>query len=71
MNEMAKVLILFGGIFILTGLLLLLFGKIPGIGRLPGDIVIKKENFTFYFPLATSLLLSLILSLIFQFINRR
>ena len=71
MNEMAKVLILFGGILILTGLLLLLFGKIPGIGRLPGDIVIKKENFTFYFPLATSFLLSLILSLIFQFINRR
>ena len=71
MNEMAKILILFGGILIFTGLVLLLFGKIPGIGKLPGDIMIKKENFTFYFPLATSLLISLVLSLIFNFINRR
>ena len=71
MNEIAKILILFGGILIFTGLLLLLFGKIPGIGKLPGDIIIKRENFTFYFPLATSILVSIILSLIFYFINRR
>ena len=71
MNEMAKILIFVGGIFIFAGVLLLFLGKIPGVGRLPGDILIKRENFTFYFPLATSILLSVILSLIFYFINRR
>lgn len=71
MNEMAKILIFAGGIFILAGVVLLALEKIPGIGKLPGDIIIKRENFTFYFPLATSILLSVILSLVFYFINRR
>jgi len=44
---------------------------VPFIGRLPGDIFIQKKNFTFYFPLATSLLLSAILSVLFYFLNRR
>ena len=71
MNDIAKILILVGGICVVAGIVLLFLGKIPGIGRLPGDIIIKKDNFTFYFPLATSLLLSIVLSLIFYFINRR
>ena len=71
MNEMAKILIFIGSICILAGAVLLLLGKIPGFGKLPGDIVIKRENFTFYFPIATSLLISIIMSLIFYFINRR
>jgi hypothetical protein len=45
--------------------------KLPWIGRLPGDILIKKENYTFYFPLMTCILVSGILSLIFYFIFRR
>ncbi len=71
MSEMAKVLIVMGGFLILAGMILLVLGKFPGIGRLPGDILIKKENFTFYFPLATCLLLSLIMSLIMIFFRRR
>lgn len=71
MNETARLLILLGCVLIFAGSLLLLLGKIPGLGRLPGDIIIKKENFTFYFPLATSILLSIILSLLFYFLNRR
>ena len=71
MNEIAKLLIGIGALLIVAGILLALAGKIPGVGRLPGDILIKKDNFTFYFPLATSLLISLILSLIFIFLNRR
>lgn len=66
-----KFLILLGLIVAAVGALLLFSGKIPWIGRLPGDIMIQRRNFTFYFPLATSILLSLILTLIFWIIGRR
>jgi len=63
-QQVGKVLI-FAGIFIVILGVLFLFGdKIPFLGKLPGDIYIKKKNFTFYFPIVTSLLLSLIISLI-------
>jgi hypothetical protein len=58
-------LIILGGLIALAGVILLLAHKIPYIGRLPGDIYVKKENFTFYFPLTTSIVVSIILSLIF------
>lgn len=66
-----KFFIVLGLIVTAIGGLLLLSGKIPWVGRLPGDILIQKKNFTFYFPLATSILLSLILTLIFWLIGRR
>lgn len=53
------------------GFVLLLTGKIPWIGRLPGDFYFKGKNVTFYFPLATSLLISLILTLILWLITRK
>ncbi len=71
MNDFAKIFIFFGIILLGTGALMLFLGKLPGIGRLPGDILIKKENFTFYFPVTTSLIISVILSLLFFFFNRR
>jgi uncharacterized protein HemY len=52
------------------GLVLLLFQKTPFLGKLPGDILIKKENFTFYFPLATSIIISIIISLILYLIGK-
>ena len=64
MPGLGKSLIIVGLLIALVGVLLTLAGKLPWIGRLPGDIVIKRENFTFYFPLATSIILSIILSLI-------
>ncbi len=65
-------IILFTGLFIaVIGFIIMLSGKISWIGRLPGDILIKKKNFTFYFPLATSILLSIILSLILYLVSRR
>jgi hypothetical protein len=64
-SDLARFLILLGGILVVLGLALLLLPKIPGLGRLPGDIIIKRENFTVYFPLGTCILVSLILSLIF------
>lgn len=68
---MQKLLIIAGSVLIVIGLLWHFLAKIPFLGRLPGDIVIRKENFTFYFPLATSLLLSAALSLVFWFFSRR
>ncbi len=66
-----KFLVILGIIIIALGGLLLLSGKIPWVGRLPGDIIIHRKNFTFYFPLATSILLSLLLTLIFWLLRRR
>ncbi len=71
MTEIAKSLILVGFVLIFVGLSFLVLGKIPGLGKLPGDILVKKENVTFYFPLATSLVISAILSLILFLWNRR
>jgi len=71
MQEIGKTLIIFGIILIGLGLILTFVNKIPFLGRLPGDIYIQKKNFTFYFPLATSVLLSIILSLIFWLWSRR
>lgn len=67
----AKLLIIFGVVLALLGGLLLVVGKIPFIGRLPGDIYIQRDNFTFYFPLATSLLISILLTLLFSLFSRR
>jgi len=63
-SQLGKMLILFGGVVVLVGVVLLSFGKIPFLGKLPGDIIIQKKDFTFYFPIVTSLLLSLLISLI-------
>jgi hypothetical protein len=63
-HQIGKILI-FGGIFLLLLGVLFFFGdKIPFLGKLPGDIYIKRKNFTFYFPIVTSILLSLLISLI-------
>ncbi len=66
-----KLLILFGFLMILVGGLLLLAGKIPWIGRLPGDFYIQKKNFSFYFPLTTSIIISIILTLLFFLFIRK
>ncbi len=70
-DSFARLLIMFGLILAAVGGLLLFIGKIPYIGKLPGDIYIQRRNFTFYFPLATSILLSIILTLLFSFFSRR
>mgnify|MGYP001626370414 CR=1 FL=1 len=70
MQPIGKFLIFAGALLILFGLLFSLSSKLP-FGRLPGDIIIRKGNFTFYFPLATSILLSIILTVIMYFLNKR
>ena len=70
-DSFARLLIMFGLILAAVGGLLLIIGKVPYIGKLPGDIFIQRRNFTFYFHLATSILLSIILTLLFSFFSRR
>ncbi|HET6935656.1 MAG TPA: DUF2905 domain-containing protein [Candidatus Angelobacter sp.] len=71
MAELGKLLLVLGGIIIAVGVVLLLAGRLNlPIGRLPGDIVYRGKHTTFYFPLATSILLSIILSLVLWLLNR-
>jgi hypothetical protein len=69
--HIGRVFIGLGIAMIAIGSVLLLSGKIPWIGRLPGDIMIQKKNFTFYFPLVTSILLSLLLTFLFWLFGKR
>ena len=78
MTDLGKVLLGFGLLLVAIGVILLLLGSVAGrapwIGRLPGDIYIQRGNWTFYFPLATSLLVSLLLTVLlslFSIFNRR
>jgi len=71
MDQLGKILMVIGISVLTLGALLWLGGKVPGIGKLPGDIIIKRGNFTFYFPLATSILVSIILSIILVLFRRR
>ncbi len=71
MSSFGKFLIVAGGLLVLLGIVLVLAGRahLP-IGRLPGDIVYRGKHTTFYFPLVTSILLSILLSLVLYLISR-
>jgi hypothetical protein len=70
MREMAKIIIVIGVVLVITGLTILFLKKLSFLGKLPGDILIKKKNFTFYFPLSTSIVVSVIVCLILYFISK-
>jgi len=70
MHEIGKMLMIFGGLIFAVGLLLLMGSKIPWLGRLPGDIVVHRRSFHFYFPITTSIILSIILTLILNLFRR-
>ena len=71
-RELGKLLLVFGLVLVVLGVVLALGPKLPGkLGRLPGDIIIRRDNFTFYFPLATCLLLSVIFSLALWLVGRK
>jgi len=71
MDSLGKLLILFGVVLALVGGLLLFLGKVPFLGRLPGDILIRRERWSFYFPLTTSIVISILLTLLFSLFSRR
>ncbi len=70
LSPLGRLLIVLGIGLLAAGLLLSLGGRIPGLGRLPGDIVVERAGFRFYFPLATSLLLSLLLTGVLWLLRR-
>ncbi len=70
MGDIAKIIILLGVFLVVIGVILLFIGKVPFLGKLPGDILIKKEHFTFYFPLTTGIIISILISLILYLIGK-
>jgi hypothetical protein len=73
LGTIGKLLIVVGLMIALVGVILILAGRFPGlkIGRLPGDIYVEREGWSFYFPLATSIVLSVIISLILWLVSRK
>ena len=72
MEQLGRVLMVFGAVILLLGVLLTFGDRLPfRFGRLPLDFHYQRDNFSFYFPLGTSILISVLLSLIFLLINRR
>jgi hypothetical protein len=71
MTELGKLLLILGGVIVVIGAALLVAGRLNlPLGRLPGDFVFRGKHTTFYFPLATSILLSIILSLVLWLLSR-
>ncbi len=70
MGEIARIIIVLGIVLVLVGLIMLFAQKLPFLGKLPGYILIRKERFTFYFPLATSIIISIIISVILYLIGK-
>lgn len=70
MNELGKFFVIFGAILILIGMLVMLMPKLPA-WKLPGDILIKKDNFILYIPIATSIIASIILTIILNLLLRK
>jgi hypothetical protein len=75
MSDLGKILLGFGLVLVILGVILLaagnLSGKAPWLGRLPGDFYIQRGNWTFYFPLATCIVISIILTILFSLFGRR
>ena len=70
MSDLGRTLIILGCLIAAAGVLLMLSGKLPWLGRLPGDIYVKKEHFSFFFPITTCILVSLIISFIFWLMRK-
>lgn len=71
LNYIGKVLMLFGVAMIVVGGIFMLSVKVPWLGRLPGDIYVQKKNFSFFFPITTSILISIAISLILIFLRHK
>jgi hypothetical protein len=70
-HQLGRFIIIIGIILVVFGIFLMYIKNIPFIGKLPGDIFIQKKNFSFYFPIASSILISIIISLILYLIMKR
>ncbi len=71
MFVLGRTLVSIGLLLLVIGGFLMLLNKVPGIGKLPGDILIERKNYTVYFPIATSIIISILLSFLFWLIGKR
>ena len=71
MALLGKIIIVTGILFVVLGLILMVYEHIPFIGKLPGDVHIQKKNFNFHFPITTCIILSLLLTLVFNVLRKR
>ena len=71
MPDLGRALVVIGLVVVAVGLVIMLAGRVPWLGRLPGDIHVQREGWSFYFPLTTSILVSVVLSLVLYLFGRR
>lgn len=71
MHDIGKTFVIIGLVIAVAGVVLMLVGRVPWLGRLPGDIYVQRGNWSFYFPIATSIVLSVLLTLLFWLFGRR
>jgi len=69
LGDLGRSIITIGIVLVIVGLIMMIAGKIPGVGKLPGDIFIKKENYSLYFPITTCILISIIFSAVMYFLR--
>jgi uncharacterized membrane protein YkgB len=70
-RDIGKLLIVLGGVTVVVGVLVLLAARIPWLGRLPGDVVVRRGPVTFYFPVVTSIVVSIVLTILLNLFLRR
>jgi len=71
MQDIGRVLVIFGVVIVVAGLVFMFADRIPFLGRLPGDIVVRRKNFVVYFPLVTMLIISILLTVILNLFTRK
>ena len=71
MGDLGRMLVVVGLLIVVVGLVLIVVGRIPWLGRLPGDISVQRDSWSFYVPLTTSIVISILLSLLLYVIGRR
>jgi hypothetical protein len=71
MHDLGKTLLVMGLVVAAVGVVLMVAGRVPGLGRLPGDIYVQRGHWSFYFPLMTSIVVSVLLTLLFWLFGRR
>jgi hypothetical protein len=70
-GDLGRMLVILGAVIVVVGLVMMFADRIPFLGRLPGDIVIRRRNTTFYFPVVTMLVISVLLSLLLNLLSRK
>ncbi|MDV5121381.1 MAG: DUF2905 domain-containing protein [Candidatus Scalindua sp.] len=70
-GDIGKIIIFIGLLLVAIGLVCMVGNKLPFIGKLPGDIAIERKNYSFYFPVTTCIVISIVLSFIFWLFNKR